>query len=153
MSKLLNLAKLDRKLKRLPDMAKADIKAGMEAAADSVVAMMKNLVAIDDGVLRDSIGWTWGKVPKGSGIVAAVKSQIGNDLSITIYAGSTEAYYARWVEYGTAPHKNGGMYAGSENPGTRARPFFYVSWRASKKSAKRTVRKAVRTAARKVAGS
>ncbi|MGV1803484.1 HK97 gp10 family phage protein [Agrobacterium vitis] len=153
MSKILNLAKLERKLKRLPDLAKSEIKAGMEAAADGVVAMMKNLVAVEDGTLRDSIGWTWGKVPKGAGIVAAVKSQMGNDLSITIYAGSTEAYYARWVEYGTAPHKNGGMYAGSENPGTRARPFFYVSWRASKKSAKRAVRKAVRTAARKVATS
>ncbi|MDQ0456042.1 HK97 gp10 family phage protein [Rhizobium paknamense] len=153
MSRILNLVKLDRKLKRLPDQAKAEIKAGMEAAANGVVTMMKNLVPTDDGTLRDSIGWTWGKVPKGAGIVAAVKASTGSDMTITIYAGSSEAYYARWVEYGTAPHKNGGRFAGSQNPGTTARPFFYVSWRASKKSAKRRVRKAVRTAARKVAAS
>ncbi|MCM2292293.1 HK97 gp10 family phage protein [Allorhizobium sp. BGMRC 0089] len=150
MSKILNLIRLERKLKRLPEVAKAEIRAGMEAAANDIVAMMKSL-APGNGALRDSIGWTWGKVPKGAGIVAAVKAQTGGDQTITIYAGNAEAYYARWVEFGTAPHKNGGMYAGTQNPGTKARPFFYVSWRASKKAAKGKVRQAVRAAARKVA--
>ncbi|MGV2128120.1 HK97 gp10 family phage protein [Agrobacterium vitis] len=151
MSKILNLAKLDRKLKRLPDVAKTHVRSEMGKVADTIVSMMKSLVPKVDGALRDSIGWTWGKAPQGASVVAVAKSTLGSDLTITIYAGSTEAYYARWVEFGTAAHINGGMFKGSKNPGTNARPYFYVSWRANKKSAVRAVRKATRESARKVA--
>ncbi len=139
MTKILNLAKLDKKLKRLPTVAKEFIRAEMGKVADQVVEMMKRLVPVEDGVLRDSIGWTWGKAPKGAGIVATVESKMGADLTITIYAGSVEAYYARWQEFGT-----------QDLP---AQPFFYVSWRASRKDAVRQVRKASRQAAKKVAAS
>lgn len=139
MTKILNLAKLDKKLKRLPTVAKDLIRAEMGKVADQVVEMMKRLVPVEDGVLRDSIGWTWGKAPKGAGIVATVKSKMGDDLTITIYAGSVEAYYARWQEFGT-----------QDLP---AQPFFYVSWRASRKDSVRQVRKASRQAAKKVAAS
>jgi HK97 gp10 family phage protein len=151
MTKILNLVKLDRKLKSLPTVAKSHIRAEMEKVADTIVAMMKNLVPVDDGALRDSIGWTWGKAPKGSMVIAAVKGGLAGDLTLTIYAGNDKAYYARWVEFGTAGHINGGKFKGTKNPGTNARPFFYVSWRANKKSAVRAVRKATRNAAKKVA--
>lgn len=137
MAKILNLARLQRKLNRLPEVAKATIRAAMEAAADQVVAMMKSLVPVDKGDLRDSIGWTWGKAPKGASVVAAVKASLGADLTITIYAGNTEAYYARWQEFGTQ--------------NMPAQPYFYVSWRANKKAAKTKVRAAIRKAAKQVA--
>ena len=151
MTKILNLARLHRKLKRLPQLAKQHIQAEMEKVADNIVAMMKSLVAVDDGDLRDSIGWTWGKAPKGSMVISTVKASLGGDLALTIYAGNAEAYYARWVEFGTASHPNKGKFTGTTNPGTSAQPFFYVSWRANKKGAVRAVRKASRDAAKKVA--
>lgn len=135
---ILGLSKLQRKLDRLPKVAKDHIRSEMGKAADEIVAMMKRQVAVDDGTLRDSIGWTWGKAPAGSVIVAAMKGAgIGGDLTITIYAGSREAYYARFVEFGT---KN-----------MDAQPYFYVSWRSNRKEARKSVRKAVRDAARQVA--
>ncbi len=137
MTKILGLARLERKLKRMPALAKDEMRAEMGKVADDVVAMMKRLAPEDTGALRDSIGWTWGKAPKGAGIVAAVASKLGGDLTITIYAGSTEAYYARWQEFGT-----------QDMP---AHPYFFISWRASQKDAKRRVRRATRKAARKVA--
>ncbi len=148
MTSVLNLARLNRKLKRLPQVASQYIRQEMEKVAADIVAMMKSLVAVDDGTLRDSIGWTWGKAPKGSMVVSTVK---GDDLTLTIYAGNTEAYYARWVEFGTAQHVNGGKFKGTANPGTSAQPYFFVSFRANKKGAKRNIRKAARDAARKVA--
>ncbi len=151
MTKILNLAKLDRKLKRLPAVAKAEIKSGMEVAANEIVAMMKSLVAVDEGKLRDSIGWTWGKAPKGSLAVAVLKSGMAADLTLTIFAGNAEAYWARWVEFGTKPHDNAGKFAGTKNPGTKARPFFYVSWRANQRAAKSHIRKSVRKSVKKVA--
>lgn len=136
---LFGLAKLDRKLKRMPDLAKAEIRAAMEVAAAEMVATMKNLVPVASGDLRDSIGWTWGKAPKGAGIVAQAKSKLGGDMTITVYAGNAKAFYARWQEFGTVSQP--------------AQPYFFVSYRIHKKSAKRRIGGAIRKAAKKVAAS
>lgn len=137
-STILNRARLQRKLDRLPAAAKSAIKGAMAEAADDIVRMMKSLVPEDSGALKESIGWTWGKdVPKGAVIAAVVKSALGNDLTITVYAGSDEAFWARWAEFGTVKMP--------------AQPYFYVSYRANRKAAKRKIRKATRDAARKVA--
>jgi hypothetical protein len=86
-------------------------------------------------------------------VLGKVKSKgagAGN-LIITIYAGSDEAFHARWVEFGTAPHLNGGRFAGSSHPGTAAQPFFYPSYRATRKRAKGRVTRAVNKAAKRIA--
>ncbi len=151
MTKILNLDRLNRKLAKLPAVAKQMIRQAMEAKANEIVAMMKNLVPVDDGTLRDSIGWTWGKAPKGSLTLASVQATGDNGMTLTIYAGNKEAFYARWVEFGTARHENGGLFAGSIHPGTTAQPFFFVSWRANKRRTVRAIRKASRDSAKKVA--
>ena len=151
MTKIEGLDRLKRKLAKLPAVAKQMIRQAMEAKANEIVAMMKNLVPVDDGTLRDSIGWTWGKAPKGSLTLASVQATGDNDMTLTIYAGNKEAFYASWVEFGTARHENGGLFAGSIHPGTTAQPFFFVSWRANKRRTVRAVRKASRDAAKKVA--
>lgn len=146
MTRITNVDRLNRKLKQLPAVARELIRAEMAKAADEIVAMMKRLAPVLDvpvkgrrsGALRDSIGWTWGSAPKGSVVVAAVSSKSG-DMAITIYAGNAEAYYARWVEFGTQK--------------MRAQPYFYVSWRANKRRTVRRLGKAVRDAAKKVAAS
>lgn len=150
---ILGLAKLQKKLDRLPTVARDAIRQKMAGTADEIVAMMKRLAPVlkepDDrrraGALRDSIGWTWGQAPKGSMVIASIKGAgIGGDLTITIFAGSRDkgrgtddAFYARWVEFGTQ--------------NMPAQPYFYVSWRANKRRAGRQVRAAVRRAARDVA--
>lgn len=151
MTKIQGLDRLRKKLIRLPQVAKQMIRQAMEAKANEIVATMKNLVPVDDGTLRDSIGWTWGKAPKGSLTLASVQATGDSDMTLTIYAGNKEAFYARWVEFGTARHENGGLFAGSIHPGTTAQPFFFVSWRANKRRAVRAVRKASRDAAKRVA--
>lgn len=130
-------ARLERKLAALPKAAMDAIRAEMGKAADEIVAMMKNLAPEDSGALRESIGWTWGRAPSGASIVGQVASQLGGQLTITIYAGNKAAYYARFIEFGTVKMP--------------AKAFFYPSWRASKKPAGRRVRKAVRDSARQVA--
>lgn len=151
MTRILNRDRLRRKLKDLPLVARTMIRQAMERAADEVVVTMMNLVPVDDGKLRDSIGWTWGDVPKGALALVTVANRDG-DMVLTIYAGDAEAYYARWVEFGTAPHLAGGKFEGSTHPGTAAQPFFYVSWRANRKRARRLIAKAARDSAKKVAG-
>lgn len=136
---LLGRARLERKLRALPGVAKDKIRAELAKQADIIVALAKSLVPVDSGDLRDSIGWTWGRAPKGSMILAATQASLGSDLSLTIYAGSDEAYYARWIEFGTIKMP--------------AQPFFFVSYRANRRGAKNAIRRAVRSAARQVAAS
>ncbi|ADH87357.1 phage protein, HK97 gp10 family [Ancylobacter novellus DSM 506] len=151
-SSIVGLAKLHRKIAKLPEQARTDIRAAMEKVAEQIVDLARSLVPTVSGDLRDSIGWTWGRPPRGSISLGTVaRAKLGASMTITIYAGNDEAFYARWVEFGTAAHVNGGLFAGTRNPGTQARPFFYPAFRAHRRIARREVRKAIRSAARKVA--
>lgn len=88
-------------------------------------------------------------------VLGKVKSSgrgAGN-LQITVFAGGGDAYYARMIEFGTAPHLNGGRFAGSKHPGTAAQPFFFPAFRANRRRAKSRVSRAINKAAKKVAAS
>lgn len=149
-TRVLGLDRLKRKLKRFPAVVEQEIRVAMEQSATEIVALMKSLVAVDSGDLRDSIGWTWGDRPAYSQAIGAVKSAQGN-MVITIYAGNTNVRYAHLVEFGSAPHINGGRFAGSQHPGTAAQPFFFVSYRALRRRAKGRVTRAVNKAAKRIA--
>lgn len=144
------LQDLQRRLNGMPAIAKARIRQAMEKGAEEIVAMMKRLVAVDDGDLRDSIGWTWGRAPRGSISVGSV-NMLGGELTITIYAGNATAYYARFVEFGTASHTAGGEFAGATIPAISASPYFYVSFRANRKRVKSRIVRAINKAAREAA--
>jgi len=162
---LIGRARLQRKLDALSNGVKEPIRAAIAQGAEKIVAMAKNLVPEDTGALRDSIGWRWGRpAPKGSIVLAATQA-LGSELAATIYAGNDKAFYARWVEFGTQAGSVGSRVADKRkkggrtrlvyrtHPGTDAQPFFFVSYRANKKSVKAKIRAAVRKAARSAAKS
>lgn len=150
--KILNADRFRRKLRALPPIAERRIRAAMEQSADQTVQLMKALAPVDDGDLQMSISWTWGDAPEGSLKIGQIKSREGN-LRITIYAGGGEAYYARFVEFGTSPFISGGKFAGAANPGVKAQPFFYVGFRATRRSAKSRISRAITAAAKEVAAN
>lgn len=149
-TKILGLERLRSKLKKLPIAAEKAIKEAMEQGANEIVAMMKSLVAVESGDLRDSIGWTWGEKPKYSQAIASVKSSDGK-LVLTIYAGNSKVRYAHLVEFATRAHTNGGKFAGSQHPGTSAQPFFFVSFRALRRRTKSRITRAITKSAKQVA--
>jgi HK97 gp10 family phage protein len=132
----------------------------MEAAAEKIVADMRSLAPSRSGALRKSIGWTWGEPPKGSAVVATLKANRGGrrqrrpsragsgPMTLTIYAGNTTAFYARWIEFGTRSHIAGGQFSGATHPGTSAQPFFFPALRANKRRFMAEVRKAIVVAIR-----
>ncbi|MEI4482231.1 MULTISPECIES: HK97-gp10 family putative phage morphogenesis protein [unclassified Phyllobacterium] len=130
------LKRLNKKFALLPKVARDAIRDAMAKSADEIVALMKSLVPKDSGELVESIGWTWDKAPDGSVVVAVATA---SDMTITIYAGSDAAYYARWVEFGTQKKS--------------AQPFFFVAYRALRKRTKSRISRATTKAARKVAAS
>lgn len=54
--------------------------------------------------------------------------------------------YALGVEFGTKAHTNAGMFAGSENPGARRRPFYWIAYRMMKKRIRARVTRALNRA-------
>jgi HK97 gp10 family phage protein len=145
------LADLNKKVAEIPKRIEKAARVAMEKGAQELVDMMKRLVPVDTGQLRDSIGWTWGDAPAGAALIAQ-SSPDPRGLKITVYA---KDYAAAWVEFGTAPHNvalGGGnkSFKGSANmhPGSRAQPFFFPSYRALRKRIqsriKRDTRKAMR---------
>lgn len=145
---LKGLPTLKAKLIALKEKTQEAVKPAMEQAAQSVVEMMKRQVPFDKGDLVRSIGWTWGDKPKGSIGVASAKFGV---LRLTIFAGNATAYYARFVEFGTAAHPQGGSHPGTQHPGTKAQPFFYPSYRANRKAIKAAIAKAIRLAIKEAA--
>lgn len=137
-AKVVGIAKLRKKLEALVSVGRDEIRRAMETSANEIVALAKNLVPVDKGDLKDSIGWTWGKAPKGAMTLGKVQSDgVDSEFTITIYAGNSDAYYAQWVEFGT--QKMG------------AQPYFYPSYRALRRRSKSRVTRSVSKAIKKVA--
>lgn len=126
------VARLTKKLTvTLPRRIEDATRKAMETGAEELVAMMKRLVPVDDGDLRDSIGWKWGAAPGGS-IALAESEPDARGMRITIYAGNEKAYYARWQEFGTVK--------------MAANPFFFPSWRALRKRIRSRITREMRRA-------
>jgi HK97 gp10 family phage protein len=139
-ARIIGLEKLQKKLSAMPKLVKQEIRKALEQSAEEIVSLAKSLVPVDKGDLRDSIGWTYGDVPKGSIALGSVKaSEITGDLTITVYAGNSQAFYARWQEFGTQK--------------MQAQPFFYPAYRALRRRSKGRVTRAINKAAKKIAAS
>lgn len=139
MAKIQGLDSLKRKLLAIPQEAKAEIRKALEQSAEEIVKLAKSLVPVDHGDLQMSISWTWGDAPKGSMVIGSMAPSKYSDLRITIYAGGRDAFYARWIEFGTTKMK--------------AQPFFLPAYRANKKSAKSRISRSITRAAKKIAAS
>ena len=143
---LKGLPELKAKLIRLKEQTADAVGPAMGKAAQLIVDMMKRQVPVDHGDLRDSIGWTFGEKPKYA--QAITRAKFGT-TRVTIFAGNSKVRYAHLVEFGTAPHVNAGIFEGSQNPGTKAQPYFFSSYRALKRDAQKIIRLAIRDAVRK----
>ena len=112
----------------------------MEEGAQEIVEAMRALAPLGaTGNLRESIGWTWGDIPPGTFMIDEIRSGKSKGeqyatMRLKIYAGSKEAFYARFQEFGTKKHP--------------ANPFFFPTWRKEKAKFRRKIRDRVRAAIR-----
>jgi len=143
--KIQNLDRFKAKLRRLPQVAKDEIRKGLEQSADEIVDLMKRMVPVDEGDLQRSIGWTWGAPPEGASVFAQAAGEAG--MVITIYAGdaSTVVTNARGVEFQNALIQEFGR------KGKHAQSFFRPAWRINRKRARSRISRSIGKAARKVA--
>lgn len=138
-TRVLGIDKLKAKAKRLPDRARVHISDAMGRAAKVIVTDMRRGVPVDDGDLRDSIKWE--AVPDTDG------------TAVQIVAGDKEAYYARFVEFGTKGgarkrKDKSGSTSSYQHPGTTAQPFFFPAVRMNRTRVRRMISAGYRKAAK-----
>ena len=70
-----------------------------------------------------------GKAAYAKAMRDARRAAKGSLPPVTMFVGPvSDAFYARFVEFGTGPRINGGIFAGSKHPGTRPQPFMRPAW-------------------------
>lgn len=141
------LADVLKRLDQVPQEVQDKLKGAMERGAKRVVKMMKRLCPVDQGTLRDSIGWTWGDPPEGSTVLGTVAD--GRTVfAITIYAGNKQTMVtnSRGVEFQNARIQEFGT---KTRP---AQPYFYPSWRAKRRGIATAEKRAITSAVKSLFG-
>lgn len=145
---VIGLDRLKRKLTLvIPAQVEKATAAAMEVGADEIVAMMRRLVPVDTGQLRNSIGWTWGDPPKGAMVLGKSKSAGGDGRKvITIYAGNEQTVVGSRSQFQLARLQEFGTQA------MFAQPFFFPAYRALRKRVRgritRQMKKAIKDGAK-----
>jgi HK97 gp10 family phage protein len=143
-----------KKMAAMPPAVRSAVKQALAQGADDVTDAMKRLVPVDSGKLQGSIRQTWGGRKVAYASLSGAASASGDpELTVTISAGDSGVRYAHLVEFGTAPHINGGRFAGSRHPGAAAKPFFYPAYRANKRRVKARISRATTKAVKALAAS
>lgn len=92
---------LDELLKTLPEKMQKNInRAGLRAGAVVLREEVKRNVPVESGDLRNSVRIT--SRIRNTDVSATLGA--GAQVSVSVKAGNSIAYYARFVEYGTRPH-------------------------------------------------
>lgn len=143
-----NRARLLAKMAKLPPEVRSAVKQAIAQSADELTETIKSFAPKKTGKLRDSITQTWGGGKVAHASLSAGAGKGDPDLTVAITAGNSAVRYAHLVEFGTAPHINGGKFAGSEHPGAKAQPFFFPAYRSQKKRIKSRISRAITKAAR-----
>jgi len=157
-SRLIGLEKLRRKIKRLGPETRKELRKALAESAAEIVALQRSLAPKVQSIERLSAPSSFGEPPstRATGAFRPKRETyvaLADDIRLTIYAGDDEAFYARWIEFGTAPHEIGGLYAGTMHPGTPAQPYFFPGYRALRKRARSRIARAINKAAKRVATS
>lgn len=155
MAKLSRRENLLAKMAAMPPAVRSAIRQALAEGADMIADEARRLAPKDTGKLRDSIKQTWGGgKARYSSLAGGTDGGGDPDLTVIISAGNSGVRYAHLVEFGTAPHLNGGLFAGSRHPGTAPQPFFYPAYRANRRRVKARISRATTRAVKKVvAGS
>jgi HK97 gp10 family phage protein len=136
---------LVNKLGKLPPAARKRIRAALEKSAREMVTLARAAAPVGDTRrLRESIGYQFGAFEENRKSRSRITSDtVGGvadpDLTVQVHAGGGEAFYARFVEFGTRkPHRP-------------AKPFFYPAFRLARKKLLQRIKSATEKAAREVA--
>jgi HK97 gp10 family phage protein len=133
MAKNKSLARFEQRLKAIPEAVRESVLPAIMRSAEELADRMRHLAPEDEGDLKRSI------VVTGPGQTTPAYSQPGGshvigELSAAVTAGDTNTRYAHLVEFGTTK--------------APAKPYFWISYRLSKKRITNRIKRAISKAVR-----
>lgn len=148
MVKIEGRSSLRRKFNSMPHAVRSEVQKAVPSSGADLVGMMKRLAPNKTGALVSSIR----------------QENPGDGYRTLVIAGGTPATRrevregsgvftdeAVLVEFGTKEHKAEGKFKGATIPAIPARPFFFNSWRAMKRSIKGKLSRSITRGIKKVA--
>lgn len=141
----INSEAVTRRFRALPDELQKGVQKSVVRGAEDVADQARAL-APGGSELQDSI------MVAGPGKKVVRRGKTSETLGPMQALVLVDAWYARFVEFGTKRHVNRGQFAGTTHPGTKARPFFWPAYRLTKKKVARRVKTAIGKALRRDAG-
>lgn len=126
------LSELERRWGAIPGRIKKNVRYEMEQQAYKIIEEMYALAPQLTGDLAGSINFTWGDAPAGTLTLGTVGGNEYGSMRLTIYAGGSDAFYARFQEFGTVKMP--------------ANPFFFPVWRARRKRTRGAITRAINKA-------
>lgn len=136
-----NKERVLRRIRELPRRVKEEIRSAIAQSADEITDAIRRAVPEHTKRLKRSIIWREGRLSKGG-----TGRGIDGDFVATIHVAKEARFYAHLVEFGTAPHKQGGKFAGTMHPGTPPQPYFYPTVRAYKRRVRARIKRAIKKA-------
>ena len=172
MTEVGGLTKWQRQVGRIPGTVKTAIQESQAKNAEKLSNSIRAFVPVKRGDLARSVNWSRGLPPstlatgafrlKQKDLTFRQSALDETGLLVCVYAGNDNAYYARWVEFGTkatpgrAYTQTRSEYARGEkvrmkraHAKTRAQPFFYPVIRAYSLKIKRSTASAGNRALKK----
>lgn len=161
MAEVKGLDRLERQLAGLADAHEKALSHALENAAYETADAVEAAAPRHTGTLAHSVGYVAGGPPDGA---AFTTGKTGSDeataalgsrkLLFSVFAGSREAYWARFVEFGTragtkgdrVTNRQGTRKVQRNHPGTKAQPFFFPTIRARLNRNKAAIRAGARAA-------
>lgn len=131
--------RLFRKLRRSVKTIEEELTVEGGKSANEMVQLARGMVPRKAGDLMNSIvatppGGTPPDYGQGRSLGSSAKTVPEGAWMVT--AGNPSVRYPHLVEFGTAPHVVGGMFAGALHPGTPAQPYFFPAYRIIRKKHK-----------------
>jgi len=141
---------LAKRLAQIPAEIVAELRPALVKGAEDLAGTMRLLVPEDEGDLEASIAVTApGETTPAYASEGGRRTAGPNQALVTI--GNPAVRHGHLVEFGTAPHTNGGLFAGTPNPGTEAQPFMQPAIRMTQAKVQRRIATAIGRAIRKAA--
>lgn len=143
-------AKLAKRLEAIPAEIVAELRPALVKGAEDVASAMRALAPEDEGDLKASIAVTGpGQTTPAYASEGDRRTAGPNQALVTV--GNPDVRHGHMVEFGTAPHTNGGQFAGTQNPGTEAQPFMQPAVRITRAKVQRRITTAINRAVKKAA--
>lgn len=143
-------ARLAKRLEAIPGAILEAVRPAVVQSAEELATLARTLAPEDEGDLKASIVVT----PPGAETPAYAEGggrrRAGaNQALVTV--GNPEQRHGHLVEFGTAPHINGGQFDGTQHPGTEPQRFLLPATRLTQDRAKRRIGRAIGKAVREAA--